>query len=550
MRDATECDSANVSLMIRSFESRLRLFAVALAVAVAGAAFGVPRECAAQLSVGTNPDSALALEIERIEGEPIALADAQAAARENATTVGEAAALLQAASGEARRERGLFDPELFADVVKRDDETPSSTPFSGAAVLETEGVNANGGARMRLPIGTELEASIISTRLESNSAFSALNPEYSATGALYVRQPLLKGFGPAAWDQLERANRALEAAEASHDDAMLAVRSEVETTYWALYAAERDLGVQRLVVDRARAFLTEAKLRTDIGLVGPSQVANARVFLAEQELTLIDIEEALDLISDRLGTLMGRRPAPGQPRFRPSDEPPTEFAIEPQDSLVARALRSNREVRAAERIAAAARAEAQGAAWDALPAVDLVGSVGGHGLSGTPRDIIFLGDTLRTTLDKGDFSDAWSQAVEGDFPAWSVGVNVTLPIFLREGRGERDRLRGELEFAEQQLIAAQRNVEDRVRANHRELANGARRLGIAREGVAASLEEIRIALIEYQNGQTTAFEVVRVGADLPRAQQRYSAALVRTARAAAELSRLTSGALAPSESTD
>jgi outer membrane protein TolC len=144
----------------------------------------------------------------------------------------------------------------------------------------------------------------------------------------------------------------------------------------------------------------------------------------------------------------------------------------------------------------------------------------------------------------------WSQAVQRDFPSWSVGVNVTLPIFLREGRGERDRLRGELDAAEERLIATQRDVEDRVRANHRELANGARRLEVAREGVAASLEEIRIALIEYQNGQTTAFEVVRVGADLPRAQQRYSAALVRTARAAAELTRLTSDTLAESESTD
>jgi outer membrane protein TolC len=163
---------------------------------------------------------------------------------------------------------------------------------------------------------------------------------------------------------------------------------------------------------------------------------------------------------------------------------------------------------------------------------------------------MFGDSTFRTTIEEGDFSDVWSQAVQRDFPSWSVGVNVTLPIFLREGRGERDRLRGELDAAEERLIATQRDVEDRVRANHRELANGARRLEVAREGVAASLEEIRIALIEYQNGQTTAFEVVRVGADLPRAQQRYSAALVRTARAAAELTRLTSDTLAESESTD
>jgi outer membrane protein TolC len=222
------------------------------------------------------------------------------------------------------------------------------------------------------------------------------------------------------------------------------------------------------------------------------------------------------------------------------DEPPVSFAVEPQDSLVARALRANNAVRAAEREVAAVRAEARGASWDALPQVDVVGSIGGNALSGTPRVVVFGSDTLRTNIEEGDLGDAWSQALAREFPTWSVGVDVTLPLFLREGRGERDRLRAEVERAEQELEATRRLVEDLVRANYREMANGTRRLEIARDGVAASIEEIRIALIEYMNGRTTAFEVVRVGADLPRAQQRLSAALVRTARAAAELKRLTS----------
>jgi outer membrane protein TolC len=66
--------------------------------------------------------------------------------------------------------------------------------------------------------------------------------------------------------------------------------------------------------------------------------------------------------------------------------------------------------------------------------------------------------------------------------------------------------------------------------------------------VDASQEQVRIGLIEYRNGRTTAFELVRLGADLAAAQQRYSEALVRTAKAAAELRHLTSGAY-PEEET-
>ena len=70
---------------------------------------------------------------------------------------------------------------------------------------------------------------------------------------------------------------------------------------------------------------------------------------------------------------------------------------------------------------------------------------------------------------------------------------------------------------------------------------GARKLQVmlAREGVEASFEQVRIGLIEYDNGRTTAFEVVRLGADLASAQRRLSEALVRAATAAADLRYLT-----------
>ena len=106
---------------------------------------------------------------------------------------------------------------------------------------------------------------------------------------------------------------------------------------------------------------------------------------------------------------------------------------------------------------------------------------------------------------------------------------------------ERDRLRAQVVQAEQQLLAAQRAFEEEVRAQHRELARGSRRLELATRGVSASIKQVEIGLLEYRNGRSTAFEVVRLAADLATAQQRYSAALVRTARAAAVLRQLTGG---------
>jgi outer membrane protein TolC len=180
-----------------------------------------------------------------------------------------------------------------------------------------------------------------------------------------------------------------------------------------------------------------------------------------------------------------------------------------------------------------------------LPRVDLTASLGGSGLAGTAQNVIFNGDTLRTTVG-GTFGDATRQALKRDFPSWSLGVEVSVPIGLRSGLGEQERLEAEVVIAEQRRIQVERILEEQVRASYRDLFHGKRRLQAAKEGVLAAQEQVRIGLIEFQNGRSTAFELVRLGADFAVAQQRYTQALVRSAKAAVNLKQLTSGAIAGS----
>ena len=330
-----------------------------------------------------SPDSALKLALASIEGTPLSLGEAVQAALEKATSVRDADAAFRAARGAARRERGVFDPELFASTNRREEDQPAAPLFSRATVLHNKETTTTGGARVTLPFGTQLSVSLDAVRFESDSAFSALSPQYDATGTLSVRQPLLKGFGPGAWGERSAVNRELEAARARLEDATLAVRSGTERSYWDLYAAERDLAVARLIRDQAAALLSQAELRNKAGLVGPNQVANARVFFAEQEQTVMDREESLDRISDQIASLMGARPPGGSARYRPTDEPPGDFAVPDQDSLVSRAMAKNHGLRAAERDVAAARARHIKARWNAYPQLDFVGTLGGKGLAGT-----------------------------------------------------------------------------------------------------------------------------------------------------------------------
>jgi outer membrane protein len=499
--------------------------------------------CAASAALGqapTNPDSALHSIIKAMKGTPLALQQAIQYGLKNATSVRRAEAAYMAAAGAVRRESGVFDPQLFFNLNYLDQKVPTASFFAGAPVLATRQTTSQSGLRLDLPIGTQLELSVNTTKLNTNSSFAFLSPEYDAFGSLFLRQPLLGGFAASARKQLSRSERELDAEKARYDQQVLAISTEVERTYWDLYAAERNYAVQKLSRDRAEAFLNETELRAKAGLVGPNQVANAKTFLAEQDLQVLDRGESLDQQSDQLSSLIGERPGLGMPRFVTVDSPPSDFPLGPVEQLVERALKNNLDLQAAHQDIEGARALADAAGWEALPNVNLVGSIGGSGLGGTNQPVVFNNDTLLLTRS-GSFSDALTQVRKRDFPNWSVGVEVNIPIGLRSGLGEKDRLEAQVLNAEQQEIELSRALENQVRSTYRELEHGKDRLKAAGDGVAAAQEQVRIGLIEFRNGRSTAFELVRLGEDFAVAQQRYSEALVRTAKAAATLKQLTSG---------
>jgi outer membrane protein len=483
-------------------------------------------------------DSAVTLELATVPGQPLDLAGARSLALSGATAVRIARAEVDAARGAVERERGSYEPEIFAEGSYRDSEVPSASVFAPSQTEETRG---EAGVRWRAPQGTQLSASLSAVRQESNGLTELLRPRYDSYGELRLTQPLLQGAGAGSRGELTAAERTLEAAELRLQDARLATEAAVEVTYWALYAAGRDLAVQQLIADRARQLVAEARTRDRAGLAGPSDVANARVFEAEQRQALLDARESLGDASDALANLVGTRPDDPETLFRAVDDPPAEFPVPAAVDLVAAVIERNNALRAIEQDVAAARARHDQARRNALPTLDLFGSLGGTGLTGVPQEVQFGEDTFTTAIS-GNVGESITEALSYEYPTWQVGLNFAVPLGGGRQAGERARLAAEVVRGEEVLESTRRDLADQVRSVHRALAGGGERLAAAREGVDAASEQVRIGILEYENGRTSAFELVRLAGDLASAQQRYSRALVRTARAAAVLRQLTGGA--------
>jgi outer membrane protein len=496
------------------------------------------RQAATSAAAG-EPDTSYLAGAPEVRTLGLTLDQAQRLAAEKSPAVRRAAASLRSARGARMVEAGSFDPVLFGASERLSTDSPVTSVFAASELRER---SVSGGATWLSPIGTSLGLSLSRVRRASNSPVSTLPLERRAAARLDFVQPLLRGFGPAATrGGLRAAAHELDAAERAFEAAELDVATEVENAYWELYAAERDLHVQRIQRQRAASFLREQMLRGRAGAAGPGAVATARTFLADQQSLLLDAQIRLGAAADRLAQTAGISPGE-QARFEALDAPPVIESPEPLESALERALRANPALRAAERQAAAARARARRAAWSAWPTVEAFGGYGGSGLAGVGRRVAFGADTVGAEFDTG-FGEAWDQALGDDNPDWRFGIRVRMPVGWRADRGEHQRQLGALERAEADLLAQRLALDVAVRRTHREVELSRQLLDQARELVSAAAEQVRIARLEYQAGRATAYDLVDLEADLARASFRESQALVRVARASSELRRLTASSM-------
>ena len=465
----------------------------------------------------------------------LTLDQAQRLAVANSPTSRSALAAWRSARGARMREAGDFDPALFGESSRISTDSPVTSPFAASEVRERA---LSGGLSWLSPIGTALTLSLSQVQTETNAPFTTLPTERRTRARLDFVQPLFKGFGLAATrGELRAADRELEAASRRLQAATIDLQAAVELAYWQLYAAERDLQVQRIQRQRAAVFLRDQLLRSRAGAAGPGAVAAARRFLAEQQAVLIDVRLRYRAASDHLNEVMGVA-SDTQDRIHSSEEPPPPAEVMPLASAMELAHRNNGALRASDADAAAALARFRRAIANAWPTIEAFGGYGGSGLAGIGRQIVFGGDTVGTNSET-DFGAAWSRVWDDSYPDWSFGVRMRVPIGWRSDRGERERQRGNYERAREAARATRLSLENQVRAAHREAEQSQEALRAMRTLTEAAREQARIGRLEYQAGRTTAYDLVGIEADLARAEFQESQVLVRVARAATELRRLT-----------
>ncbi len=328
-----------------------------------------------------------------------------------------------------------FDPTVRANFnATRANQQPTSA-LQAANILSTLNQPYGLTYTQTLESGTRYQVGFNGARNSTNDAFSTFNP--FVTGALNFNftQPLLRNRGGYVTKlPITIARSRLRRAEYDMVDNILDWVQQAETAYWAVIEARESLNVQEQALEVALKFLKRTERELELGAISPLEIFRPKQTYATSEVAVTQARYALQQAEDRLRRQMG---ADLDPEFRNMAIFLTETVLPPQDDAP---LDREKYVEAAYQKRPDLKVNLQSLDIDdlsykqakngLLPDLQLTGGYTSAGRGGNQaiRANVFGGGTTVLRVVPGGLSDALGRVFAFDFPTYSFGLNLTLPL--------------------------------------------------------------------------------------------------------------------------
>jgi outer membrane protein TolC len=441
-----------------------------------------------------------------------------------------------------RETEGVFEPTLVGRYDRQHVENPVASAVqsffaSGLTNQTTDDYHVyNAGVQGILPWGFGYSSGYTLQKLNSNSSFYALDPQYTAMWRSELDIPLLRGLYWSTPDLLVRRSRVTQDISDENFRTRLADSLfALEAAYWTL-AASRALELAAIKsVETAEDLLEQTKVQYQVGVVAKVRVTEAEAGLAQRDFDLIVRSNQAQAAQDALLTAI-LEPGLGdyastyikteEPTFVPYDVD-ADAALEK-----ARALRP--ELAAAQKVVENSEFDEKYAWNQKLPALDVRASYANNGLSGSQKtpagspvrspfpvfgngpdgipgtaDDTVSAPPIGTAPSFGFPSGRWG--ADNDFfdaggaHSWGVTANLEVPL-------GNDTLDARYVQSKILLRRAKTNLRLQEQSVIVEVRNSVRDLKSAIDGVSAS-ERARVASVETLRAEQ---ERLRLGDSTPQ----------------------------------
>ena len=421
---------------------------------------------------------------------------------------------------------GLFDPSFELGVSGNDTEQPNVTLLDGVDVNTRRNVTFNLGINQTLPTGTTWTAGGRMARTETNSENYFLNPSWSGGFEARISQPLLRGFGTLVnRANLEVAKNSREQTLYSFETEVVSTLEQVENAYWDLIAARERIKVTLQSMELAQRLLDETRERVRVGTSAPIDTVQSEATVAQRRQDLIISRNQAADAEDVLKQVLGfDQPKEWQMEIDATESVEADV-IEPDlsESITA-ALKARPEIREQRVSMASLELNEQVARNNVLPQLDLEASYQYSGVGGTLT--AENPDTGEIYRQKGGAGDAWQQILDRTFPAWTMQLNLTMPIGNNQAKGRLAQRRYEVGRAKVQLRALEQQIIQEVRRAVRGLRDSAATIEAAQATRRLQERNLEAEQTKFANGLSTNYQVLEIQEDLASAQLSEINALV------------------------
>lgn len=321
-----------------------------------------------------------------------------------------------------KSEYGVFEPELVASFSrernKRENtlEQQQTTPTTSGVFSEINNIY-QGGLQSLVPTGAKVQLGYtlrdLRNNLKPNPFFGGIpitNSQYQTFFGFSVSQPLLKNaWFPATLAGIRLAALGSDIAFQDYRRQLMIIVSTAEASYWNLYLAQEQVRFFQESVATADKVLNDSRARLETGKGAELEVLEAQAGLALRRSKLSEAEEKLYEAANRVITLYSETVMGTNRLVRAIDQPhlvnrPVSFLEVwkgAHDANPDYLMQRQKVVQEYVRVGYAVNQR--------FPELNLKGSYGLNGLGDSP-------------------GDSWEDVGRGDFPSWSLGVELHIPL--------------------------------------------------------------------------------------------------------------------------
>lgn len=448
-----------------------------------------------------------------------------------------------------------FDPVLFFSATAGHNSRPqSNTITTGTTALLFDFRNWQSGYQQAFATGTTFSFGWNNSWVRSNNFRSDINPSWSPNMNVTLSQRLLQGFGLAVNNRNIRvAKNNLRVSDLTFQQQVMTTVAGVVNLYWDLVSYNEDLKVRQKAVEVAEKFYEDNKKQVEIGTLAPIEIvrAEARVAQAQQDLT--NAETALlqqeTIIKNALSRTGVASPSVAAARVIPTDRltMPANDILQPILELTELALRARPDLEQARIGIENTKIGIHGSRSQLLPSLDVQASFQNNSLAGSINQVALPpGQPDLRSPDAyfvGGYGNALAQIFRRNFPDYSVGFQLNIPI--RNRQAQADYIRDQLQLRQQELNiqSAMNNIRVNVQNAHTAVVQARARYLSAMKERQLQERTLDAENKKYALGASTAFQVVQTQRDLAQAQASEVAALAAYSRSRVQLDLTTAQVL-------